>query len=142
MEADTLGIAREVVLEEASALNLRIEISRWVYFLFAVPTIVAGYMTLQFVLKLFPGDDCGKWSWVRQFTDFSHWSGAPSIYCLGDLTEGTPWIYAPIQTYFYVACVAACGYLTYVANGDGVGAVPRRQATGPWRELGGRRLAC
>jgi hypothetical protein len=50
-------------------------------------------MSLQFLLKVFPADlGCEGWSWIRQLTDFSHQAGTPSIYCLGDLTKGTPWI--------------------------------------------------
>jgi len=33
--------------------------------------------------------------------------------CIHNLTDGMPWIYPPIQTYGYVACLAACFYLTY-----------------------------
>jgi len=41
-----------------------------------------------------------EWNWVKQFTDFSFWTGNSSIYCLRD-QEG-PWIYPPIQTYLYL----------------------------------------
>jgi hypothetical protein len=112
MEADTLRVAREVVLEEAGGLKMRITVSWWTYVLFYTPTVVAAYMTLQFVLKLFPGSDCANWSWLRQFYDFGGW-GEPSIYCFGDLKKGTPYVYPPIQTWFYIGCVITCAYLTY-----------------------------
>lgn len=111
MEADTLRIAREVVLKEASDIKMRIAINWWIYILFYTPTIVAAYMTLQFVFKLFPGDDCANWIWWRQFYDFGGWE-RPSIYCFGDIKKGTPYVYVPIQTWVYVGCVVACAYLT------------------------------
>jgi len=117
LEADALHLARKVALNESSELNGRVTTSWWTYVLFCIPTIVAGYMTLQFVLKLFPGANCANWSWLRQFYDFAGWA-KPSIYCLGDLTQGTPWVYIPVQTWIYVACVAACAYLTYFMSAD------------------------
>lgn len=111
MEADTLRIARAAVLDESSKLKMRIKVSTWILVLFYTPTLAAAYLTLQFVLKLFPGGDCATWNWVRQFYDFGGWA-RPSIYCLGDITKGTPWVYVPVQTWVYVMCVAACAYLT------------------------------
>lgn len=114
MEADTLLIGREAVLEDASKLSRTMAPSRWVYVLFAAPAASALYMALQVVLKLFPEDiGCEKWSWVQQFTEFSHVGGSPSIYCLGNVTKGNPWVYPPLQNYLYVICLGACCYLTY-----------------------------
>jgi hypothetical protein len=117
LEADALCLAREVALDEMTELKTRITTSWWTYVLFCIPTIVAGYMTLLFVLKLFPGGNCASWSWLRQFYDFAGWA-KPSIYCLGDLTQGTPWVYIPLQTWVYVACVVVCAYLTYAMSAD------------------------
>jgi hypothetical protein len=66
------------------------------------------------ILKLVPSKPgCAGYDWTRQFTDFSFQGGTPSMFCIRDVTDGMPWIYPPAQTYFYVACVAACIYLTY-----------------------------
>jgi hypothetical protein len=115
IEADTLHLAREAVLDEASKLNRSVlKVSRWIYLLFAVPCVAAAFMTLQFVLKLVPSKPgCEGYHWTQQFTDFSFQGGSPSMYCIRDLTDGTPWIYPPVQTYIYTVCVAACLYLTY-----------------------------
>jgi hypothetical protein len=114
LEADTLLIGREAVLEDASSLSRNIAPSRWVYLLFASPAASALYMALQVLLKLFPDDvGCEKWTWVQQLTDFSHVGGSPSIYCLGNVTKGNPWVYPPLQNYLNLICVAACCYLTY-----------------------------
>lgn len=110
LEADVLLVARESVLEESAELNRRaVKVSPWVYLLFWVPTVAVAFLTLQFILKLFP-TNCNHWNWVKQFTDFSFWTGHSSTYCIRD-QEG-PWIYPPIQTYFYFVCLAACAYLT------------------------------
>lgn len=119
VEADSLLIARYAVLDEAGKLKRPITVSRWVYALFAVPAASAAYMSLQFALKLFPSmEGCQGWSWIKQLTDFSHQDGTSSIYCLGDLVNGTPWIYPPLQTYLYLVCVATCIYLTYLIAKD------------------------
>jgi hypothetical protein len=57
---------------------------------------------------------CAGYVWTRKFTDFSVQGGTPSTYCIHNLTDGMPWIYPPVQTYGYVACLAACFYLTYL----------------------------
>jgi hypothetical protein len=58
MEADTLRIARAALLDESSKLKMRIKVSKWIIVLFYTPTLAAAYLTLQFVLRLFPGSDC------------------------------------------------------------------------------------
>jgi hypothetical protein len=117
IEADGLLLAREGVLEEATKLHRRGGSGPWLYFLFAVPTIAATFMTLQLVLKLVPYKRCDDWNWLRQLFDFSFAGGTPSTYCIGDLTQGTPWIYPPFQAYFNIGCVVGCAYLTYeIAN--------------------------
>jgi hypothetical protein len=119
VEADTLVLAREAVLEEASALNRRATPYGWLYLLFGVPAAAAAFMALQFILKLVPsGAGCNDWSLIKQLLDFSYQGGAPSIYCIGDLAHGTPWIYPPLQTYLYIACVGGCAYLTYCIARD------------------------
>jgi hypothetical protein len=111
LEADVLLLARESVLEESTKLNWKAEkVSSWVYPLFCVPTVAAAFLTLQFILKLFP-TRCSDWNWIKQFTDFSFWTGNSSVYCIRD-QEG-PWIYPPIQTYLYFVCLVACAYLTW-----------------------------
>jgi hypothetical protein len=116
MEADTLLLAREVVLEEASRLSRgTVKPSKWVYALFAVPSLAAAFMTVQFILKVAPTKPgCAGYDWTGKFTDFSFQDGTASVYCIHDVTEGMPWIYPPIQTYLYVLCVVACVYLTYL----------------------------
>jgi len=115
IEADTLLLAREATLAEAGKLNRGFsKVSRWTYLLFSVPCAAATFMTLQFILKLVPSKPgCDAYHWTQQFTDFSFQGGSPSVYCIRDVTDGTPWIYPPAQTYIYIACVAACGWLTY-----------------------------
>lgn len=119
LEADTLLVGRETVLEDASNLSRNMAPSPWVYVLFAAPVGSAVYMALQVVLKLFPEDiGCEKWTWIQQFTDFSHIGGSPSIYCLGDVTKGNPWVYPPLQNYAYLGCIIVCSYLTYRISVD------------------------
>jgi hypothetical protein len=117
VEADTLLLSREVVLEEASKIRHR-SISSWVYLLFIVPAAATAFLTLQFILKLVPSDaGCEGWGWIRQFVDFSYPGGTPSKFCIGDVKH-TPWIYPPWQTYFFMFCVLCCGYLTYLIARD------------------------
>lgn len=115
IEADSLLLAREAVLEEASKLDGRAsKVSWWAYLLFLVPALAAAFMTAQFILKLAPqGPGCKDWAWTQQFTDFTYSSGVASVYCIRDLKEGTPWIYPPIQTYLYITILTTCGHLTY-----------------------------
>jgi hypothetical protein len=115
VEADALLVAREVVLEEMSRLNRgAAKISGWVFLLFAVPCAAATFMTVQFILNVVPSKPgCAGYVWTRKFTDFSFQGGSPSTYCIHNLTDGMPWIYPPVQTYLYIACLAACFYLTY-----------------------------
>lgn len=115
IEADSLFVAREAVLEEASKLGRHAaRVSRWVYLLFAVPFLASLFMTAQFLLKMVPSKPgCEGWSWLQHLTDFTFQGGSPSTYCIRNLTEGMPWIYPPIQTYLYVLCVVACAYLTW-----------------------------
>jgi hypothetical protein len=115
IEADGLFLARESVLEEASKIGRQAaRVSWWVYPLFATPLLSCLFMTLQFLTKLVPlKPGCEGWSWVQQLTDFSFQAGSSSIYCIRDLTDGTPWIYPPAQTYLYILCFAACAYLTW-----------------------------
>jgi hypothetical protein len=115
IEADTLLVAREVVLAKMSSLDpAATRASRWVFLLFAVPCAAATFMTAQFILNVVPAKPgCTGYVWTRKLTDFSIQGGSPSTYCIRNLTDGMPWIYPPIQTYGYVACLAACFYLTY-----------------------------
>jgi hypothetical protein len=113
VEADTLLVARLAILDEASELKLRAKVSWLVYLLFAVPTAAAAFIAIQFFLQLVPRPEgCEAWSWARHLFDLRYWEGTPSTYCLGNIT-GAPWIYPPLQAYLYLACVSACGYLTY-----------------------------
>ena len=115
IEADTLVVAREVVLPKMSHLDpAATKASRWVFPLFAVPCAAATFMTAQFILNVVPSKPgCAGYVWTRKFTDFSLQGGSPSTYCIHNLTDGMPWIYPPVQTYGYIACLAACFYLTY-----------------------------
>src|SRR4051812_44596147 len=55
IEADSLLVAREAILEEAGKLAGRAaKVSRWVYLLFVVPALTAAFMILQFILMLVP----------------------------------------------------------------------------------------
>jgi hypothetical protein len=84
-----------------------------------VPCLTAAFMALQFVLKLAPvTPGCESWGGLQPFIDFAYQAGSASVYCIRDLKDGTPWIYPPAQTYFYLACVVACGYLTYAIARD------------------------
>jgi hypothetical protein len=115
IEADTLLVAREFVVEKMRYLDPRAtRPSKWVFLLFAVPCATATFMTVQFILNVVPAKPgCAGYVWTRKFTDFSVQAGSPSTYCIHNLTDGMPWIYPPVQTYGYVACLAACLYLTY-----------------------------
>jgi hypothetical protein len=119
MEADTLLLAREVVLDEATKLNrAAAKPSKWVYALFAVPCLAAVFLTIQFILKVAPSPPgCPDYDWTGKFTDFS-FRGTPSIYCIHDVTDGMPWIYPPFQPYGYFVCIAACAYLTWLIATD------------------------
>lgn len=112
-EGDNLLLARELVLAEASTLKRYIARNRWPYILFVVPAAAAIFMTMQFILKVAPNPPgCEGWSWIKHLSDFSFVGGTPSIYCIGSVTEGAPWIYPPLQLYLYVLCVVGCIYLT------------------------------
>ena len=114
LEADSLILAREVVLDETSKSRRAFRTSFWFYLLMLVPAGCAAFMTLQFVLKLVPETPgCAGWDWWRQFTDLSFAGGTPSVYCIGDLKNGAPWIYPPVETYLLIGCVLGCAYLTY-----------------------------
>jgi hypothetical protein len=116
IESDTLLVAREFVLGKMSHLDPgATKPSRWVFLLFAVPCATATFMTVQFILNVVPAKPgCTGYVWTRKFTDFSFPAGSPSTYCIHNVTDGMPWIYPPLQTYGYVACLAACFYLTYL----------------------------
>jgi hypothetical protein len=116
IESDTLLVAREFVLGKMSHLDPgATKPSRWVFLLFAVPCATATFMTVQFILNIVPSKPgCTGYVWTRKFTDFSFPGGSPSTYCIHNVTDGMPWIYPPLQTYGYVACLAACFYLTYL----------------------------
>ncbi|MGA7806322.1 hypothetical protein [Bradyrhizobium sp.] len=112
LEADTLLLARETALDET--ISLQSEISPWLYLLFSVPAASAAFMAVQFMLKLVPSrPGCDNWSAAKQLSDTAFQGGSASVYCIGNLKQGTPWIYPPAQTYLYIACVAACAYLTW-----------------------------
>jgi hypothetical protein len=117
MESDTLLVAREVVLEKMNHLDPHAtRASKWVYPLFIVPAAAATFLTVQFVLNVVPAakPGCTGYVWTKKFTDFSLQGGTPSTYCIHNLTDGMPWIYSPLQTYGYIACVGACCYLTWL----------------------------
>ena len=137
IEADTLVVAREVVLPKMSSLDpAATRASRWVFLLFAVPCATATFMTVQFILNVVPSKPgCAGYVWTRKFTDFSIQGGSPSTYCvrnltdgIRNLTDGMPWIYPPIQTYGYVACLATCFYLTYLIARNWAKVRPREVA--------------
>jgi len=114
LEADSLVLAREAVLDETSKSRHAFRTSSWLYILMFAPTGCAAFLALQFILKLVPETPgCAGWDWWRQLTDFSHTGGTPSVYCIGDLKKGAPWIYPPVETYLLLACVLGCAYLTY-----------------------------
>jgi hypothetical protein len=134
IEADALLLAREVVLEEISRLNRSAtKLSWWVFLLFAVPCATATFMTVQFILNVVPSAKagCTGYVWTRKFTDFSVQGGSPSTYCIHNLTDGMPWIYPPVQTYLYIACLAACFYLTYLIATNWVKARATPSPTSP-----------
>ena len=116
LESDTLTIAREAILDEFSELHGSAKkISRLVGALFGVPAVASAFFLLQYVLKVARIDangGCSTYKWQQHFIDW--WgSPGPSIYCIGDKTEGMPWIYPPWQTYVYVIIVIICSVLSY-----------------------------
>jgi hypothetical protein len=117
MESDTLLVAREFVLDKMNHLDPHAtKASKWVYPLFIVPAAAASFLTVQFILNVVPATKagCAGYVWTRKFTDFSLQGGTPSTYCIHNLTDGMPWIYPPVQTYGYIACLGACFYLTWL----------------------------
>lgn len=118
LEADSLIIAREAVLDEAGKSRHAFRTSPWLYLLMLVPAGCAAFLALQFLLKLVPeSPGCPEWNWWRQLTDFSFIGGTPSVYCIGDLKKGAPWIYPPIESWLLLACVLGSAYLTYTIIG-------------------------
>ena len=114
LEADTLLLARQTGLEQAGNPGWPARISPWLYLLFIVPAASAAFLTFQFVLRLVPSKPgCEGWTWLKQLIDTSYQGGSASVFCIGNLKQGTPFIYPPAQSYFYLLCVAACAYLTY-----------------------------
>jgi hypothetical protein len=114
LEADMLLLARRSGLARASKPDWPARISPWLYLLFIVPAASAAFLALQFILKLVPSKPgCESWTWFKQLIDTAYLGGSASVYCIGNLKQGTPFIYPPAQTYFYLICVGACGYLTY-----------------------------
>ncbi|MET4260887.1 hypothetical protein ABIC09_005852 [Bradyrhizobium sp. S3.12.5] len=119
LEADSLITAREAVLGEVGRSKPAFRTSVWLYLLMLVPTGCTAFLALQFLLKLVPDNPgCPEWNWWRQLTDFSRVGGTPSVYCIGDLTKGTPWTYPPIETWLLLACVLGSAYLTYTVIQD------------------------
>lgn len=115
LESDTLMTSREAILDEFSELHASSKkIKRLVYALFVVPALCAAFFFLQYVLKVARIDAAGgcSYKWQQHFIDWSGSAGA-SIYCIGNKTEGMPWIYPPWQTYFYIIIVILCGLLSY-----------------------------
>jgi hypothetical protein len=87
-----------------------------IYLLFCVPIACAVFLFIQYILKVtFVSRACGEWQ--RHFIDWGSSFGA-SKYCIGDKTEGMPWIYPPWQTYAYILMIAAMGFLTYRLSKD------------------------
>jgi len=72
IEADTLVVAREVVLPKMSHLDpAATKASRWVFPLFVVPCAAATFMTCNSSstsCRSKPG--CAGYVWTRKFTDF------------------------------------------------------------------------
>jgi hypothetical protein len=132
VEADALLVARETVLDEMRGLNRgATRASWWALPLFAVPFATATFMTVQFILNVVPAKPgCTGYVWTKKFTDFSVQGGTPSASCIHNLTDGMPWIYPPVQTYLYIACLGACLYLTCLIAMNWIKARPH-QASEP-----------
>ena len=112
-----LVVAREVVLPKMNHLDpAATKASGWVFPLFARSRSsrhVHDSAVHPQRLCCPRNRDVAGYVWTRKFTDFSIQGGSPSTYCIHNLTDGMPWIYPPLQTYGYVACLGACFYLTY-----------------------------
>ena len=117
LEADSLRMARLSILKEFEDLHA---VARYkpgaIYLLFCVPTACAVFLFIQYILKVtLVSRTCGEWQW--HFIDWGSPFGA-SKYCIGDKTEGMPWIYPPWQTYAYILMIAAMGFLIYRLSKD------------------------
>jgi hypothetical protein len=112
LEADSLRMARLAILSELVDLH---RVAKYkpgaIYLLFCVPFGCAVFLFIQYVLKVtLVSRTCGDWLW--HFIDWGSRFGA-SKYCIGDKTEGMPWIYAPWQTYGYLVVIAVMVFVTY-----------------------------
>jgi hypothetical protein len=112
LEADSLRMARLSILNEFEDLHAATRYKPGaIYFLFCVPIHCAAFLFIQYVLNVtLVSRTCGEWQW--HFIDWGSPFGA-SKYCIGDKTEGMPWIYPPWQTYAYLFMIAGMGFLTY-----------------------------
>lgn len=114
IESDNLHLARLAVLEEASKLPRVKRPKFWILVLFALPLAAGAFMLVQFVGNLVPADNVGcSYPRVSHFIDLKHPGGTPSIWCIGDQTKNSPWIYPPFQAWTYCVCLALGSRLTY-----------------------------
>lgn len=113
MEAENLMIARNDLLSQNQRAP-KIRIGWWIYFLFALPTLTAAFLSWQYFTNLVPATaDCPTFNRLRLLMDFGL-GGFPTKYCIADITAGMPWIYPPLQSYVYILIVAGCGYISYL----------------------------
>lgn len=111
-EAESLTVSRYSVLAEVSERRYPGKRSWLPRILFFSPAAFCLFFTAQFVSNLIPADmSCADHGSLKMLIDFTHVSGCPSIFCIGDVTRNMPWIYPPIQTYLYLAVVVWCVYI-------------------------------
>lgn len=117
-EAESLTVSRYSVLEDFSQRRYLRKQSWLPRVLFFSPAAFSLFFTVQFISNLIPADmSCADYKRLNMLIDFTHVSGSPSIFCIGDVTENMPWIYAPIQTYVYLALFVWCVYIGIQTTG-------------------------
>jgi hypothetical protein len=110
LESDNLEIARFEILDEIREKGQKRKNSVLPYILFAFPTIAAGFLVVQFGIDLVPAaEPCPGFDHARFLYDFS----LQSKLCVHDVTDNMPWIYPPLQLYFYLLLLVVCGWLSW-----------------------------
>jgi len=113
LESDNLEIARYEILEEIRGKGKRRN-GGLPYLLFAFPTLAATFFIVQFCTDFVPASDsCLGFDHLRFLHDFSLQGGFASKMCIQDVKDNMPWIYPPLQLYFYFVVVITCGWLSW-----------------------------
>lgn len=115
IEADSLRVARDVVLSEATSLPASLKRPGIaVLALFFVPVMSTVFFIIQYLLNVVPhGTACNQYFW-KQFYDPEYLMiGTASTYCVGNISDNMPWIYPPFQIYLYLICLIGSIRMSY-----------------------------